>query len=121
MASFFQRLIAVSLLLAGSVSPRAMATEVTLAQNIIAQTDTEAQKLFDEGMALVEEGSAESLQQAISKWEQALPLSQKLGNKEQEAVLNLVLGRAYNLLGFNQKAVEYYHYLSQKKGVKREG
>jgi len=108
MASFFQRLIAVSLLLAGSVSPLVMATEVTLAQNIIAQTDTQAEQLLDDGWALFKEGSAESLQQAIRKWEQALPLWQKVGNQEKEALLNLALGRVYDDLGFKPKALEYY-------------
>ena len=88
--------------------------EVALASSpvfpwLIAQTDTQAQKLFDEGEALFDEGSAESYQQAIRKWEQALPLWQKSENKEQEALLNLALGRVYNLLGFKQKALEYYN------------
>jgi CHAT domain-containing protein/tetratricopeptide (TPR) repeat protein len=109
MASFFQRLIAVSLLLAGSVSPLVMATEVTFTQNIIAQTDTQAQKLSDEGWALFDEGSAESYQQAIRKWEQALPLWQKVGNKEQESLLNVALGRVYSNLGFKPKALAYYN------------
>jgi tetratricopeptide (TPR) repeat protein len=86
-----------------------MATEVTFAQNIIAQTDTEAQKLSDEGWALFKEGSAESLQQAIKKWEQALPLWQKVGNKEQESLLNVALGRVYSNLGFKPKALAYYN------------
>jgi tetratricopeptide (TPR) repeat protein len=76
---------------------------------LIAQTDTGAQKLFDEGLALFKEGSAESYQQAIRKWEQALPLWQKAGNKEKEALLNLALGSVYDDLGFKQKALEYYN------------
>ena len=76
---------------------------------LIAQTDTQAQQLSDEGWALFEEGSAESLQQAIRKWEQALPFWQKMGNKEQEALLNLSLGRLYSDLGFKAKALAYYN------------
>jgi len=72
---------------------------------LIAQTDTQAQQLSDEGWALFKEGSAESLQQAIRKWEQALSLWQKVGNKEQEALLNLALGRVYDDLGFKPKAL----------------
>ena len=75
---------------------------------LIAQTDTQAQQLSDEGWALFHEGSAESYQQAIRKWEQALPLWQKVGNKEQEALINLALGMVYDLLGFKPKALEYY-------------
>ena len=86
--------------------------EVALASSpvlprLIAQTDTQAQQLFNEGRALFKEGSAESLQQAIRKWEQALSLWQKVGNKEQEALLNLALGRVYGDLGFKPKALAY--------------
>jgi CHAT domain-containing protein/Tfp pilus assembly protein PilF len=88
--------------------------EVALASSavfprLIAQTDTQAQQLYDEGWTLLEEGSAESLKQAIRKWEQALSLWQKLGNKEQQAVINLALGRVYDLLGFKPKALEHYN------------
>jgi CHAT domain-containing protein/tetratricopeptide (TPR) repeat protein len=88
--------------------------EVALASSpvfprLIAQADTQAQKLFDEGLALFKEGSAESLQQAIRKWEEALSLWQKLGNKEQEALINQVLGRVYDDLGFKPKALAYYN------------
>ena len=88
--------------------------EVALASSpilprLIAQTDTQAQQLSDEGFALFKEGSAESYQQAIRKWKQALSLWQKVGNKEQEALLNLFLGRVYDDLGFKPKALEYYN------------
>ena len=88
--------------------------EVALASSpifprLIAQTDTQAQQLYDEGWTLLEEGSAESLKQAIRKWEQALSFWQKLGNKEQQAVINLALGRVYDLLGFKPKALEHYN------------
>jgi tetratricopeptide (TPR) repeat protein len=70
---------------------------------------SQAQKLFDEGMQLFQQGTAESLQQAIAKWEAALPLWRKLGDKAQEAFINLALGRVYDLLGFKPKALEYYN------------
>ncbi|TRV64305.1 MAG: tetratricopeptide repeat protein [Microcystis panniformis Mp_MB_F_20051200_S6D] len=60
-------------------------------------------------MQLFQQGTAESLQQAIIKWEQALPLWRNLGDKAQEALINLALGRVYDLLGFKPKALEYYN------------
>jgi len=53
----------------------------------------EAERLFNEGMQLFQQGTAESLQQAITKWEQALPLWRKLEDKAQEAFINLALGK----------------------------
>ncbi|MCE2674396.1 MAG: hypothetical protein LW635_12520, partial [Microcystis sp. 53598_E5] len=53
----------------------------------------EAERLFNEGMQLFQQGTAESYQQAITKWEQALPLWRKLGDKVQEAFINLALGK----------------------------
>ena len=84
--------------------------EVALASSpilprLIAQADTQAQQLFNEGMTLFQQGSAESLQQAIRKWEQALTLWEKVGNKEQEALLNLALGRVYDDLGFKVDSI----------------
>ncbi|MFM6383198.1 MAG: hypothetical protein ACKPH4_15585 [Microcystis panniformis] len=72
-----------------------MAAEVAIAQTTIPQTDTrtQAQQLFDEGMQLFQQGTAESYQQAITKWEQALPLWRKLGDKAQEAFINLALDK----------------------------
>ncbi|NCR21330.1 MAG: tetratricopeptide repeat protein [Microcystis aeruginosa L111-01] len=60
-------------------------------------------------MQLFQQGTAESYQQAITKWEQALPLWRNVGDKAQEALINLALGRVYNLLGFKPKALEYYN------------
>ncbi|NCS12159.1 MAG: tetratricopeptide repeat protein [Microcystis aeruginosa G13-09] len=60
-------------------------------------------------MQLFQQGTAESYQQAITKWEQALPLWRNVGDKAQEAFINLALGRVYDLLGFKPKALEYYN------------
>ncbi|MEQ9550913.1 MAG: tetratricopeptide repeat protein [Coleofasciculus sp. G3-WIS-01] len=76
----------------------------------IAQTDkrAEAERLTNEGWQLFEQGTAESLQQAIEKLETALPLWREVGDQSKEALINLALGRTHNLLGFNQKALDYY-------------
>ncbi|MBD2354964.1 CHAT domain-containing protein [Tolypothrix sp. FACHB-123] len=68
-----------------------------------------AQKAFDEGMALYEQGTAESRRQAIEKWQQALILWRKAGDKKGEAVTFLGIGRVYDDLGEKQKALEYYN------------
>ena len=95
MASFSKLLIAGTVLLSGGLSPLVMAAEVASAQTTIAQTDTrtQAQQLFNEGMQLFQQGTAESYQQAIIKEETALPLWRKLGDKVQEAFINLALGK----------------------------
>ncbi|MFW5666841.1 MAG: tetratricopeptide repeat protein, partial [Coleofasciculus sp.] len=77
----------------------------------IAQTDkrAEAERLTNQGMELFRQGTAESLQQAIEKWETALPLWREVGDQSEEAFINLALGRTHALLGFKQKALDYYN------------
>ncbi|MEQ8383134.1 MAG: tetratricopeptide repeat protein [Coleofasciculus sp. A1-SPW-01] len=82
-----------------------------IAPTTIAQTDkrAEAERLTNEGLQLFQQGTAESLQQAIEKWETALPLWREVGDQSKEAFINLALGSTHNLLGFNQKALDYYN------------
>ncbi|MDJ0690144.1 MAG: tetratricopeptide repeat protein [Xenococcaceae cyanobacterium MO_188.B32] len=79
---------------------------------LIAQTDTltQAQQLVDEGLQLAEQSTAESLQQAITKLEAALPLWRELGEKYKsgEALTLRGIGLFNNDLGFKRKALEYY-------------
>ncbi|NET59780.1 MAG: hypothetical protein F6K47_27615 [Symploca sp. SIO2E6] len=44
-----------------------------------------AEQVFYKGMQLYWQGTAESLRQAISKWEEALPLWRVVGDKKWEA------------------------------------
>ncbi|NES04900.1 MAG: CHAT domain-containing protein [Okeania sp. SIO2F4] len=78
---------------------------------VIAQTnpDAEAEKAFDEGMKLYQEGTAESLRGAIAKWEEALLLFRKTGNLSREASTLLWLGNVYSHLGEKQKALSFYN------------
>jgi CHAT domain-containing protein/tetratricopeptide (TPR) repeat protein len=80
------------------------------ASQLVAQTDTrtQAEQLFNEGKELFYRGTAESLQQAIIKWQEALPLYQQLGDKSHEALVSLGLGRIHDLLGFKSKVLNYY-------------
>jgi CHAT domain-containing protein/Flp pilus assembly protein TadD len=72
-------------------------------------TRAAAERAYQEGMQLFKQGTAESLRQAITKWEEALSLYQAVGDKKWEAVTLLGIGRVYNDLGEKQKALEYYN------------
>ncbi|NEQ10632.1 MAG: tetratricopeptide repeat protein, partial [Moorea sp. SIO4E2] len=73
------------------------------------ETRTQAQQLFAQGMQLYDQQRAEPSRQAITKWEAALILWRQLGNKSQEALTLLWIGRVCSNLGFKQKALEYYN------------
>ncbi|WP_013323570.1 CHAT domain-containing tetratricopeptide repeat protein [Gloeothece verrucosa] len=77
----------------------------------IAQKDeaAQAERLFNEGMELYKQLTAESRQQAIQKWEEALPFYKTLGDKSQEAETLYWLGYVYDDLGERQKALDYYN------------
>ncbi|HEY9832855.1 MAG TPA: CHAT domain-containing tetratricopeptide repeat protein [Stenomitos sp.] len=68
-----------------------------------------AEQAYQEGKQLFKQGTAESLQQAIAKFEEALSLSRAVGDKAGEAVILLGIGQAYSDLGQKQTALEYYN------------
>ncbi len=68
-----------------------------------------AQKLTIEGIELFEQGTPESLKQAISKWEEALPLWRKLDDKKPQATITMGIGNAYSDLGDKQQALKFYN------------
>ncbi|MDY7002493.1 MAG: tetratricopeptide repeat protein, partial [Cyanobacteriota bacterium] len=68
----------------------------------------EAIRLIKEGTQLYQQGTKESLQKALQKWEKALPLLRKSDNKPGEAIVLTGIGKIYNDLGENQKALEFY-------------
>jgi CHAT domain-containing protein len=78
---------------------------VTIAQQP-ANSDA-AEQVFQEALQLFQQGTAESLQEAIPKFEQAVILYRQADDKGSEAVSLLYIGRVYNLLGEKQKALEY--------------
>jgi CHAT domain-containing protein/tetratricopeptide (TPR) repeat protein len=67
-----------------------------------------AQKLFAEGQRLLDEGTPNSLKQALEKFENVLPLWQKLGDRRAEAVTLYNTGYIYDALDEKQKALDYY-------------
>ncbi|MFM6010546.1 MAG: tetratricopeptide repeat protein, partial [Dolichospermum sp.] len=79
-----------------------------IAQSSTATRDN-AERLFDEGMKLYQQGTADSLRQAIKKWEEALPLYRVVNDQKQEATTLNNIGLVYNALGEKQKALDYYN------------
>jgi len=67
-----------------------------------------AEKAFTEGMQMFQQGTAQSLRQAIAKFEEALKLYREAGDTSAQAASLLVLGKVYDDLGEKQKALEYY-------------
>ncbi|NET90722.1 MAG: tetratricopeptide repeat protein [Kamptonema sp. SIO1D9] len=68
-----------------------------------------AERAYQEGMQLFRQGTAESLTEAISKFEQALQLYRAVEDETWEATTLLVLGRTYDSLGQKQQALDYYN------------
>jgi CHAT domain-containing protein/tetratricopeptide (TPR) repeat protein len=78
---------------------------------VIAQTDpnAEAERLYNQGVELFQQGTAESKKQAIVVLEKALQLFQQAGNLEGQALSLLGLGRIYSDLGDKRQALSYYN------------
>ncbi|MFE1746100.1 tetratricopeptide repeat protein, partial [Coleofasciculus sp. H7-2] len=72
-------------------------------------TRAAAERAFLEGLQLYRQGTAESLRQAIAKWEEALPLYRAVGDKKGEAVTLNNIGGVYSALGEKQKALLFYN------------
>jgi CHAT domain-containing protein/Flp pilus assembly protein TadD len=72
-------------------------------------TRAAADQAFEEGQQLRKQGTAESLRQAITKYEQALPLYRAVGDRQSEAITLNNIGYIYDALGEKPKALEYYN------------
>ncbi|MEG3896329.1 tetratricopeptide repeat protein [Microcoleus sp. SVA1_B6] len=74
-----------------------------------AQTNSSeaAQKVYEEAEKLYEQGTAEALRGSIVKYEEALKLYRKAGDREKEAVTLNSIGLVYSELGEQQKALQY--------------
>jgi CHAT domain-containing protein/Flp pilus assembly protein TadD len=100
-------------LLSESVGAKATFKQTQIAQQPTTTqqnaTRAAAQKADDEGTALYKQGTAESLRQAIEKWQQALVLWRKAEYKQSEAFTLFRIGKVYSDLGEKQKALEYYN------------
>ncbi|MGF1675271.1 MAG: tetratricopeptide repeat protein, partial [Rivularia sp. (in: cyanobacteria)] len=70
-------------------------------------TRAAAQRVFEEANKLYRQGTAESLRQAIVKFEEALVLWRKLKDKKLQATTLNNIGLVYRDLGEKQKALEF--------------
>ncbi|MBD2498791.1 CHAT domain-containing tetratricopeptide repeat protein [Nostoc sp. FACHB-280] len=107
----FLPLLLSSLLLSDTVSATSTTQTLQIAQQPtqLDATRAAAEKALSEGFELYQQGTAESLQQALEKLQIALPLWQKLGDKSNEALTLVWLGFVYNTLGEKQKALSYFN------------
>jgi tetratricopeptide (TPR) repeat protein len=70
------------------------------------QDGAAAQKKFDEGEALRNQGTKESLRLAVKKYEEALLLWRSAGDRNGEAETLFNMGQTYHSLGENQKSLD---------------
>ena len=68
-----------------------------------------AERALQEGYQLYKQGTAETLRQAIAKWEEALPLYRATDDKKGEYLTLTNIGGVYSSLGEKQKALDYYN------------
>ena len=90
----------------------AFATTVEPIAPRIAQQTTNANaadQILNEAVELWQQGTAESLRQAIPKFEQAVRLYRQAGNQGKEAVSLVYIGYIYDSLGQKQQALDYYN------------
>ncbi|BBD62528.1 TPR domain protein [Nostoc sp. HK-01] len=100
-----------SLLLSNTVRATSKTQDLQIAQQPTQSDATRAaaEQALREGLELYKQGTAESLRQALAKWQIALPLWQKLGDKRGEAAILVGIGRIYSDLGEKQQALSYYN------------
>jgi CHAT domain-containing protein/Flp pilus assembly protein TadD len=94
-----------------AAAPRRMG--VSIAQQPAATeqdaTRAAAEHLYQEGEQLINQGTAESLRQAITKFEEVLPLYRAVGDRRKEGLILNEIGYIYSALGEKQKALEFYN------------
>ncbi|MHC5716898.1 MAG: CHAT domain-containing protein, partial [Nostoc sp.] len=72
-------------------------------------TRAAAKRVFQEGFELYQQGTEESLRQAIGKLQEALKLWQQVDDKRWEGITLLGIGSVYDSLGEKQEALKYYN------------
>lgn len=104
-------LISVGLCLesSGAIAGNHTVETAQTAQTNSADTTRTAEEAYQAGKTLYQQGTAESLQQAIVFFEKALSLYQKLGDRTSEAFALAHLGKIYSDLGNPRKALDYLH------------
>jgi tetratricopeptide (TPR) repeat protein len=82
---------------------------VLVSPPLVAQTKSDADKLFQEGLQLFEKArSNEDMQKAAQKCEEALGIFRTLGSRKAEGNALMTLGDIYGDLGQRPKAEAYY-------------
>jgi CHAT domain-containing protein/tetratricopeptide (TPR) repeat protein len=72
------------------------------------QSSVTARRKFEEGEALHDQGTAESLRLAVEKYEEALSLWRAIGDRSSEATTLNNIGLAHYSLGDSRKALEFH-------------
>jgi CHAT domain-containing protein/uncharacterized protein HemY len=80
--------------------------ESWIAQN---RRSREGDLLYIEGLRLFHQGTAESLLQALQKWEAARQIYNSAGEVKKEAITLVFIGQIYSQLGENQTTLDYYN------------
>ncbi|AFY82456.1 CHAT domain-containing tetratricopeptide repeat protein [Oscillatoria acuminata] len=114
--------LGVTLLLGSTVAPVTLAQEMErlsgltgIGESWIAQNSSSAEgsaqgdRLFQEGVQLFQQGTAESLLQSLQKWEAALPLYQAAGDAAKQALTLFGMGRISDFFGDKQTALDYFN------------
>ncbi|MBV9210020.1 MAG: tetratricopeptide repeat protein, partial [Acidobacteria bacterium] len=119
------KLWSVSLLLVLMLGQTLQASLLHLTSTQEAAPQADALKLSEEGARLIEEGTQDALQQALKKFEEALPLWRKAGDRRREAYTLRYIGKIYSDLGQKLRALDYYNQtlplLREVKDTRSEG
>jgi CHAT domain-containing protein/Tfp pilus assembly protein PilF len=83
-----------------------MEADGRIAQN---SSSPEADRLYQEGLQLFRQGTAESLRAALEKVEAARQLYRAAGDRGKEVLAVFGMGRINDLLGDKQRALDYYN------------
>ncbi|WP_341526686.1 tetratricopeptide repeat protein [Nostoc sp. UHCC 0302] len=78
-------------------------------QQDVKGASVQGKQLLDEAKKLYEQGTTESKQQAIAKYEEALKIWREIGDRNSEATTLFALGTLYFVASDNQKALEYFN------------
>ena len=104
--------LAVSALILLGVPAVAAPSAIKISQGVSQQSGgnptAAAERAFTEADRLYLQGTAQSLRQAIAKWEEALKLYREAGDRRGEAFTLTNIGQVYSDLEEQQKALEYY-------------
>ena len=105
--------LAVSALILLGVPAVAAPSAIKITQGVSQQSGgnpaaAAAERALKEGDQLYQEGTAQSLRKALSKYEEAVKLYREAGDRSGQASTLRNIGAVYNDLGEEQKAQEYY-------------